>query len=74
MVQIDLLFATQNPGVQVGGQAMEINKNDCIVNLSYKYSVINKIATSLHCNWGVIALQYNHVLPHMTLQYTLYYI
>ena len=50
MVQIDLLFATQNPGVQVGGQAMEINKNDCIVNLSYKYSVINKIATSLHCN------------------------
>ena len=53
MVQIDLLFATQNPGVQVGGQAMEINKNDCIltiVNLSYKYYVINNIVTSLHCN------------------------
>ena len=28
MVQIALLFATQNPGVHVGGQAMEINKND----------------------------------------------
>ena len=31
MVQIALLFATQNPGVQVGGQAMKINKNEWFV-------------------------------------------
>ena len=60
MVQIDLLFATQNPGVQVGGQAMEINKNDCIVNLSY--NTLSLIKLQLHYTATEVLLHYSIIM------------